>query len=87
MREFPEGCDQVDAGQGWTLGDVLRGEHDGGLAAGANVLPAGLSAAAVRARRECDARRKFAKSKLLQYIVDDETLKDTVRACQAMASA
>ena len=28
--EFEEGLDQADAGQGWTLGDVARGDHDGG---------------------------------------------------------
>ena len=32
VLEFPEGADQVDVGNGWTLGDVVRGDHDGGLA-------------------------------------------------------
>ena len=31
VREFEEACDEIDLGNGWTMGDVARGEHDGGL--------------------------------------------------------
>lgn len=77
-KEFPEGLDSIDAGDGWTLGDVARGDHDGGLAAGAAVLGAGMGAAAVRARRDRDGRRKLLKSQLLKYL-QDEDLKSRLR--------
>ena len=38
VREFPEGGDDEDLGNSWTLGDVLRGTHEGGLAAAAPVI-------------------------------------------------
>lgn len=76
--EFEEGLDAEDAGQGWTLGDVARGDHDGGLAAGAAVIPMAGGAAAVRARRERDTRRKKLMSKLFQYL-QDKSLVATLR--------
>ena len=57
-REFEEALDREDAGQSWTLGDVARGEHDGGLAPGAAVLQQGNGAAARLARRQSETRRK-----------------------------
>ena len=69
-REFEEALDQEDAGQSWTLGDVARGEHDGGLAAGAAVLAPGASAAARLARRQCDTRRKKLMAILMKYVQD-----------------
>ena len=38
ILEFPEGADKIDVGQDWTLGDVARGDHEGGLAATAPVI-------------------------------------------------
>ena len=78
-REFEEGLDQEDAGQSWTLGDVARGEHDGGLAAGAAVLAPGAGAAARLARRQCDTRRKKLMAFLMKYI-QDVPLQNTLRA-------
>ena len=69
ILEFPEGADKIDVGHDWTLGDVVRGDHEGGLAATAPVI--GGNAATVAAKtRQRDARRKKLSSTLLQYILD-----------------
>ena len=84
-KEFPEGADEQDAGDNWTVGDVLRGDHDGGLAAGAAVLALGMGAVAVATRRRRDNRRKFARSLLLKYL-QDEDLKEKLRPLHGEAA-
>jgi hypothetical protein len=78
VREFPEGADSRELSRdGWTLGDVLRGEHEGGLAAAAPVI--GGTAAVIAAKtRKRDGRRKSLSSELLKY-VQDENLKSKLR--------
>ena len=76
--EFPEGCDSIDAGDGYTLGDVVRGTHEGGLAAGAPVI-GGTAATIARKTRDRDKRRKLLAATLLRYIQSD-TLKEQLRA-------
>ena len=38
VREFPEGADAKELNDSWTLGDVIRGDHEGGNAAEAPVI-------------------------------------------------
>ena len=78
-REFEEALDKEDAGQSWTLGDVARGEHDGGLAPGAAVLPQGNGAAARLSRRQSETRRKKLMATMMHYI-QDKNLQNTLRA-------
>ena len=73
VRELPEGADSKELSDGYTLGDVFRGEHEGGLAATAPVIGGTAAIIAVKIRRR-DSRRKAASSCLLQY-VQDENLK------------
>ena len=75
VREFEEGADGVDVGNGWTMGDVLRHEHDGGLGANAVVIPQNAPAQ----RRQCNYRRRQTASAILKY-VQDEGLKSKLRA-------
>ena len=69
-REFEDSLDQEDAGQSWTLGDVARGEHDGGLAGTAAVLAPGTGAAARLGRRQCDTRRKKLMAFLMKIVIE-----------------
>ena len=57
ILEFPEGADKIDVGHDWTLGDVVRGDHEGGLAAAAPVIGGNNATAAIKLRRPLLPRR------------------------------
>ena len=51
ILEFPEGADKIDVGHDWTLGDVVRGDHEGGLAAAAPVIGGNNATIAIKTRK------------------------------------
>ena len=78
-REFLEGADGEDCDDDFTYGEVFRGTHQGGAAATATALPGPRTAGYQAAKNRMDKRNRRAATRILSYIVENETLKDALR--------
>ena len=79
VNDLEEATEEVDVGQQYTAGDVLKGLHRGGLAAGAPAMPGVGAAGYAQAVRERDKRRQKTMVIITKY-VGEPTLVATLRA-------
>ena len=68
LRELEEGCDGIDADIDYTMGEVIRGRHRGGMHAAAPPF-FGNPAQQARQMRDRDKRRAKLASTLKRYMV------------------